>query len=220
MSGRAAISSPLLGNLPNIRHGFAPSLAEAPPGIWRPRQVHRATLVRPGAFEADPSEADAVLALPGDPPVGVVTADCVPVLLALADGSAVAAVHAGWRGIAAGIVGHAVMELRRVAPAPVPAVFAAIGPAAGGCCYEVGPEVIAALDPAPGRLSPSPRPGHGFLDLRGVVHDRLAASGVAGECIEYAGPCSICSSAWPSYRRQGAAAGRLVAWIEVHARVS
>lgn len=180
--------------------------------------MHGATLVRPGALDAAPAEADAVLALPGDPRVGVVTADCVPLLLALADGSAVAAVHAGWRGIAAGIVGHAVMELRRVAPGT--ALLAAIGPAAGGCCYEVGPEVIAALDPAPGRLSPSPRRGHALLDLRGIVHDRLAASGVAGESIEYAGPCTICSDAWPSYRRQGTAAGRLVAWIEVHARVS
>lgn len=161
-----------------------------------------------------------MLARPGDPPVGVVTADCVPLLLALADGSAVAAVHAGWRGIAAGIVGHAVMELRRVAPAPGTGLFATMGPAAGGCCYEVGPEVIAALDPAPGRVIPSPRRGHALLDLRGVVRDRLAASAVAGESIEYAGPCTICSDAWPSYRRQGAAAGRLVAWIEVHARVS
>lgn len=142
--------------------------------------------------------------------VGVVTADCVPVLLANPAGDVVAAVHAGWRGLAAGVVEAALQALEGWATAGT--LVAALGPSARGCCYEVGPEVVEAVRPESRRVVPS-REGRFLLDLAGAVEDRLAAAGVAADRIVRTGPCTICSEDWPSYRRQGAQAGRLLAWI-------
>jgi hypothetical protein len=203
------LTSPLIARCAAVRHGFAAS----PAGIaaWRPRQVHGAAVVEPATAEAEPVPADAVVARRGGPVVGVVTADCVPLLCAAEGGEAVAAIHAGWRGLAAGVVEAAIERLRTLAPGR--RLIAAVGPAAGGCCYEVGPEVIAALRPAPARVAPGPR-GRPLLDLRGAATDRLLAAGVSPAGIERVGPCSICSSVWPSYRREREQAGRALAFIE------
>jgi hypothetical protein len=154
--------------------------------------------------------ADVALSRAGGPAVGVLTADCVPLLLATEGGTAVAAVHAGWRGLAARVVEVAVERLRTVAPGC--ALVAAVGPAAGGCCYEVGPEVIAALAPSAARVATGPR-GRPLIDLGGVTVDRLRAAGLAPDAIERIGPCTICSTVWPSYRREGDRAGRALAFI-------
>lgn len=202
------LTSPLITRRAGVRHGFAPG-----PGAidaWRPRQVHGAAVAEPGRADAPAEPADAALARAGGPPVGVVTADCVPVLLAAEGGAAVAAVHAGWRGLAAGVVEATLERLRTAAPGC--ALVAAIGPAADGCCYEVGPEVIAALAPDGSRVAPGMR-GRPRLDLRGVVADRLRAAGLTPDAIERLGPCTICSSGWPSYRREGDRAGRALAFI-------
>jgi hypothetical protein len=203
------LTSPLLTRRAGVRHGFAPD----PAGIaaWRPRQVHGAAVVEPPGAEAPPAPADAAISRAGGPAVGVVTADCVPLLLAAEGGAAVAAVHAGWRGLAAGVLEAAVERLRTAAPGR--ALVAAIGPAAGGCCYEVGPEVIEAVAPAAGRVAPGPR-GRPLLDLRGVAEDRLRGAGLAPEAIERVGPCTVCGQGWPSYRREGERAGRALAFVE------
>ncbi len=202
------LTSPLLARCAGVRHGFSPS----PAGIeaWRPRQVHGAVVAEPGDAGAPAVPADAALSRAGGPTVGVVTADCVPLLLAIEGGAAVAAVHAGWRGVAAGVIEAAVERLRTAAPGR--ALVAAIGPAAGGCCYEVGPEVIAALAPAPPRVEPGPH-GRPLLDLRGVVADRLREAGLDPDAIEQVGPCTICGAGWPSYRREGEGAGRALAFV-------
>jgi polyphenol oxidase len=127
----------------------------------------------------------------------VLTADCVPVALG-AEG-AVAMLHAGWRGLAAGVLENGVVAVRElVGTAPIVAV---VGPCAGACCYEVGPEVHAAHG-ASGR----PR---GPIDLRGIAHARLHAIGVAA--IADVGGCTICDERWFSHRREGEAAGRMIA---------
>lgn len=122
-------------------------------------------------------------------------ADCVPILLAAEDGRAVAIAHAGWRGTLAGVAGLAVRVLTErfgVAPA---AVRAAVGAAAGPCCYRVGAEVVEAA-----RASAAvpehclvPR-GDGYhLDLWEAARRQLLASGVPADQIEVAGICTICS---------------------------
>src|SRR5262245_7368384 len=117
-----------------VRHGFGTRGDEPPAGLLRPRQVHGAAVARaqdcPGGVEAD-----AVVAATAGPPIGVVTADCVPILAASADGRAVAAIHAGWRGLAAGVIGAGIDALRRAAPRA--ALRAVIGPHIGLCCYEI-----------------------------------------------------------------------------------
>lgn len=204
------LTSGLLSRESGVRHGFAPQADGFP--AWRPRQVHGAVLVEARGLSDAPGStpADGALSRAGGPTVGIVTADCVPLLLAGGRGEVVAAVHAGWRGIAAGIVEAAVEGLAGIAPGR--AVVAAIGPAAAGCCYEVGPEVIEAVRPAGERLLPTAE-GRALLELRGLVFDRLVGAGIDRRSIELVGPCTICSREWPSYRREGDRAGRALAFV-------
>lgn len=201
-----------------VRHGFGTRGDVPPVGLRRPRQVHGAAVAHAGA-RAEPvaSEADAVVSREPGLPVGVVTADCVPVLVATRDGRGVAAIHAGWRGLAAGVIRAGVDALRREIP-DVPLV-AAIGPHAGPCCYEVDMPVLDALrhrfpDVDRFALRPS-RPDHGWLDLGLLAERELAAAGLARESVgRLARDCTICDPLrFESHRRDGPRAGRLVHWI-------
>ncbi len=131
----------------------------------------------------------------------VLTADCVPVVLG-AEG-AVAALHAGWRGLAAGILEEGVRALREVGGRG--GITAIVGPCAGVCCYEVGEEVHGAFEGAH-------RVGR-KIDLRAIAHDRLLAAGVAE--VRDVEACTICDERYFSYRREGASAGRQagLAWL-------
>ncbi len=132
----------------------------------------------------------------------VLTADCLPVVLG-AHG-AVAALHAGWRGLAAGVLEEGVRALREVGGQGD--VVAIVGPCAGFCCYEVGEEVHTAFENAhrDGRL----------IDLRAIARERLLAAGVAE--VRDLQVCTICDERYFSYRREGSRAGRQagLAWIE------
>ena len=124
----------------------------------------------------------------------------------------VAAVHAGWRGTVAGIAARSVAALSERAGVSPGAVRAAIGPAIGPCCYEVGEEVVAALltvAPAEVALRPGPRRPH--ANLRAVNEAILRAAGV--EEIEHVGPCTRCSADHYSHRREGEATGRFAGVI-------
>jgi len=133
--------------------------------------------------------------------VMVLVADCLPVVLG-AEG-AVASVHAGWRGLAAGVLEQGVRALRDVGGTSE--IVAVVGPCAGACCYEVGGEVHAAFGDA--RRSAAP------IDLRAIAHERLRAAGAA-EVRDVRG-CTVCEKRFFSYRREGAQAGRQagVAWL-------
>lgn len=178
------------------------------------RQVHgRAVAFASGGAPAPP-EADAAIWLGADGPSrapAVRTADCVPLLLADRGGRAVAAVHAGWRGTAAGIAGEVVRALaeRGIDPA---GLIAALGPAILACCYEVGPEVLAAVAAATGDRVRRDRPGP--LDLHASNRRQLEAAGVPGEAIHAAPWCTRCrGDLFFSFRREGAGAGRQMAAI-------
>ena len=162
----------------------------------------------PGAVSL--GEGDAlVLTRPGAL-IAVRVADCVPILLSAP--GAVAAVHAGWRGTVAGIAARSVAALTERAGVSPGAVRAAIGPAIGPCCYEVGEEVVAALltvAPAEVALRPGPRRPH--ANLRAVNEAILRAAGV--EEIEHVGPCTRCSADQYSHRREGEATGRFAGVI-------
>jgi polyphenol oxidase len=131
----------------------------------------------------------------------VLAADCLPV--ALGCRGAVAMIHAGWRGLAAGVLEQGVRTLAALAPEEE--IVAIVGPCAGVCCYEVGPEVHAAL-------GAGHREGR-HADLRAIAHDRLLAAGAAEVRDERA--CTICDERFFSHRREGERAGRQVgvAWL-------
>jgi YfiH family protein len=136
----------------------------------------------------------------------VLTADCLPV--ALGGDSAIAMLHAGWRGLAAGVLEEGVAALRELGAAgPIEGV---IGPGAGVCCYEVGPEVHAAF--GQGSADALYRKGNN-IDLRRIARERLLAAGVAR--VRDADACTICDERFLSHRREGARAGRqgAVAWL-------
>jgi YfiH family protein len=131
----------------------------------------------------------------------VLAADCIPV--ALGCRRAVAMVHAGWRGLAADVLEEGVRALRDLAGGQE--IVAVVGPCAGVCCYEVGPEVHAAF-------ADSHREGS-HIDLRAIAHDRLLAAGVSE--VRDVRPCTICDDRYFSHRREGPRAGRQagVAWL-------
>ena len=214
-----SLAHPLLAAR-GVRHGFG-TRADAPPaGLLRPRQVHGAGVVMAEACRGA-TEADAVVAVArggaGHPrPIGVVTADCVPVLAAAGDGVVVAAIHAGWRGLAAGVVAAGIDALRREAGGA--ALCAAIGPHVGACCYEVDAPVLDALRYSDADLDAAiraSRPGHWWLDLGTLTRSALRRAGLVDDAIgAFAGACTSCDAErFHSYRRDGRRAGRLVHWI-------
>jgi YfiH family protein len=162
------------------------------------RQVH-GTDVRRVVEPPDGSMAEAdgqATALPGHPAL-VFVADCLPVLLA-ADG-AVAAVHAGWRGLAGGVIAEGVAALREVGGRGD--ITALIGPGARGCCYETGEEVHAAF------AGDGARVGERNLDLAMIARRRLEAAGAAA--VHDAGLCTICHPhLFFSHRRDQGVTGR------------
>jgi polyphenol oxidase len=136
----------------------------------------------------------------------VLTADCLPV--ALGSDGAVAMIHAGWRGLAAGVLEEGIAALRELGADG--AIEAVVGPGAGVCCYEVGPEVHAAFgQDGPG----APHRNGKNIDLRGIARERLLAAGVAR--VHGADACTICDERFFSHRREGARAGRQagIAWL-------
>jgi len=135
----------------------------------------------------------------------VLTADCLPVALVAAE--AVAVVHAGWRGLAGGVIAEGVAALRELGAHA--AVRAAIGPGAGVCCYETGPEVHAAFV----AYGPQARRG-AHADLKLVARRQLLDADVRD--VHDCGICTLCAPAGLlfSHRRDGAVTGRqaAVAW--------
>ncbi len=131
----------------------------------------------------------------------VLSADCLPVALGC-DG-AVAMVHAGWRGLAAGVLEEGVRAVVELGQGDE--IVAIVGPAAGACCYEVGPEVHSAFADA--------HPHGRNIDLRAIAHQRLLTAGVAE--VRHVLACTICDERFFSHRREGAHAGRQggVAWL-------
>lgn len=194
-------------------------------GPWASaHQVHGAEIAVVGKDGTpDREHADAVITTRPGQPVGVYVADCTPVLLADLDGRALAAVHAGWRGTVAGVVTAAIDALHRLAGVHPADLAAAIGPAARRCCYEVGPEVVDALeqvDPGPERddkegwRAQGPRKEH--VDLPVMVRRQLRAAGLRAENIHASGFCTLCRpDLFFSYRRDGKVSGRMVAVAEL-----
>jgi YfiH family protein len=130
-------------------------------------------------------------------PVAVLAADCVPLVLASQRETRLVAVHAGWRGLAAGILARAVARFRSPE-----GIHAAVGPAIGPCHYEVSPEVAGAVGAGTGEAVTSIRGGRLFLDLPSTVEGALRRRGIPH--VELAGECTACEEGrFFSHRRDG-----------------
>ena len=192
------------------------------------RQVHGTQVVRFGALAPSPArrgglgrgavgsldpegpEADAAVTSSANTVLAILTADCLPVLFAAADGSEVAAAHAGWRGLGAGVLERTV-EAMRTSP---DRLIAWLGPAAGPQAYEIGAEVFEAFvsrDPRAGSAFAATRPGHWHVDLYALARLRLADAGVRR--VSGGGLCTISDAARFYSHRRDQRSGRMATLI-------
>lgn len=178
------------------------------------RQVHGRSVVCAGTPGAEVPEADAVVVRQPDRPAAVLFADCVPI--ALSGPGVAAAVHAGWRGLCAGVIEAAVAAAGPCDASPG-GLSAWIGPCIGPCCFAVGPEV-----PEQFALTHPDAP-----DCRELVGDRkltfdlrrAAAAVLEAGGVKVAGgldtPCTCCDPRFFSYRRDGTRKRQaLITWVE------
>lgn len=188
-----------------------------PARLYQVMQVHGATVREadgePSAVQA--LEGDAVVARRAGHAAGVRVADCVPILVGDVETRVAVAVHAGWKGVVAGVIEAGVRALgapgRRVA---------AIGPCIGPCCFEVGADVAASIAEAAGdpgvvvrRHEDAGRP-KAMVDLRRAARARLRAEGLADVDVDDVGGCTRCDPGlYYSFRRDGDASGRLLAVV-------
>lgn len=150
--------------------------------------------------------------------LSVRSADCVPILFADPERRLCGAVHAGWKGTAAGIARNAVEELCRNGSDPG-SIYAAIGPCIGPCCYEVGKDVFDAfygLDTALSACFVPQKEGKYMLDLTEANRRILISAGVPDEHISAACRCTRCDEErFFSHRRTGPVRGTMSAFITI-----
>lgn len=174
-------------------------------------QVHRARpKASPFVSRTDNLiEADAQLTDNRDVTPLVLVADCVPLILSAPH--AIGAVHCGWRGVAAGMVGQALESLCALAEAEPTGISAVMGPAIGACCYEVGEEVIAGFGERGLKSAVDGR----MLDLPHAIRLELTAAGVDPDAIDGVGICTSCNpELFYSHRRDGPTGRQAgIAWL-------
>ncbi|RUR56602.1 peptidoglycan editing factor PgeF [Vreelandella populi] len=181
------------------------------PLLWL-NQTHGARVQQ--GYQADVPEADAAVATSADYACVVLTADCLPVMFCNRAGTRVAVAHAGWRGLAGGVLEATVAAMN----SEPDDILVWLGPAISNAQFEVGPEVYGAFvavhpetaeafDHSPYRM------GHYMADLYRLARFRLEALGV--EHISGGHFCTACEARFYSYRRDGGKTGRMasVIWI-------
>jgi len=206
------------------------------------KQIHSDVIHLLDAAPAEPCRGDASATNRPGLLLGVQTADCVPILLVDPKKRAVAAVHAGWRGTLARIVVKAIGKMQMQFAANPRDLLAAIGPAIGGCCYEVGTEVAIQFqsqfsdapewfdefrtgdEPNPIQWLNMMPPGHQpppknvLLDLKKANRAQLLDAGLRAQNIFVSDLCTACRrDLLFSYRKEGALAGRLMSAIGLRA---
>jgi YfiH family protein len=182
-------------------------------------QVHGADVVEAVGVSPDGVRADAQLTCEKDLALGILVADCLPVLLADRAGRIVGAAHAGWRGLAAGVLENTVAGMR--ARRPRADLVAWLGPCIGPDAFEVGPEVreafVADDAQAAAHFRPGPLPAKWFADLAALARRRLARAGV--DTVAGSGRCTATDGeAFWSFRRDGAC-GRMAALVWLRSSV-
>jgi len=160
-------------------------------------------------------QGDAIVTSKKNLAIGILTADCVPVLFYDKKTETIAAAHAGWRGFAAGVLGETISVMRRGFGAKTANIIVAIGPHIGPCCYEVSEDLLARFQEKDmgGRPYFRKEAKGLYLDLGRAVYDELIASGLGDGHISLPGPCTACDrKGFYSYRRDGAT-GRQLSFI-------
>jgi len=192
------------------RSALQQTLGLPSPPRWL-RQVHGIGVAELGPLPgpAEP-QVDAAISHLSGTVLAILTADCLPVLFCADDGCEIGAAHAGWRGLAAGVLEATLTQLQT----PVARVLAWLGPCIGAQSYEVGEEVRAAFiatDTAAATCFKATRPGHWLCDLAGLARQRLQAVGV--QQIFGGGFDTLADPRFYSYRRDASNSGRFASLI-------
>jgi len=204
--------SALLSQTSGIKHGFGSrqallptSLASYQTTLPLKKQVHGTNIVEVTEPQQDCGEADGFYTEQPGILLAVFTADCLPLIFSRRDGSAVAVLHAGWRGLIDGIIEQLARRINLTGSTGD--WVASIGPAAGACCYEVSQVLVdefrQRLDFPASLISPS----HRHLDLAAIAEAKIKQAGF--HALDRAGSCTICTkhtdepfkSLYTSYRR-------------------
>ena len=168
-----------------------------------PHQVHSPDVwVVDDSFDGDRPKADAVVTATPGLVIGVLTADCVPILFADPVAGVIAAAHAGWNGALSGVAENAIAEMERLG-ADRGRIAACLGPSISGVNYEVGPEYVdrfIAQDPqSRSYFRPSGKAGHSLFDLLNYALNRLIKAGISAQL---SGQCTYADEErFFSYRR-------------------
>jgi YfiH family protein len=196
------ISSKLLTSITGINHFFGTGNEELPETLPVWKQNHGTRAVEVLTPQQECGECDTIWTRQPNQPVAVKTADCVPILLARRDATAVAAIHAGWRGTRARIVQEFINSLTEKGE-----WVAAIGPCIGPCCYEVSQELAADFRREfPNYGWSTPRTTERYLDLAAINEGQLKEVGIKE--VEIIRACTFCAQKdgqplFHSYRREG-----------------
>lgn len=205
-----------LEELPWLEHGFGTRLTSHWPDsrqVSTLRQIHSAKILtadQPGLI----GEGDALISAQPGTILSVRTADCLPILLADSRNRAVAAVHAGWRGVVQEIAPKTIAAMAENFGTRPEDLVVAIGPGIGPCCFEVGSEVAVQFASIfPERVDQETRTK---IDLVDAVLRQLGRSGVREGQIDASRLCTCCQTdMFHSYRRDRDAAGRMLSRIGI-----
>src|SRR5579864_683250 len=227
-------------NVRENRRRFQSALGAGKLAIAPLLQFHSDAILCFDGHPEEPARADASVTNRPGLLLAVQTADCVPILLVDPRNRAVAAVHAGWRGTLQRIVTKAIGRMQMQFGSRAADLLAAIGPAIGGCCYEVGTEVAAAFagqfpnaaeffdelrtgdEPNPLQWMNMMPPGHQppakkvLLDLRKANRSQILEAGLAAKNIFSSDLCTGCrTDVLFSYRKEGAQSGRMMSVVGI-----
>jgi purine-nucleoside/S-methyl-5'-thioadenosine phosphorylase / adenosine deaminase len=182
----------VLEQFPWVEHGFGTrDSGDWTSGATTVKQIHSDIVLKADVSRGCLGQGDALVTDQPGTLLAIRTADCIPILLADEHKKVVAAIHAGWRGTASGIVRRAVEALHRHFGTRPDDIWAAIGPGIGGCCYEVGPEVVEQLRPlfaertdwdAPPVRVNLPEANRRHLIMAGVSVDRIVTADACTFC--------------------------------------
>jgi YfiH family protein len=229
-------------NVQQNRKLFQSGLAANELALVSLQQFHSDVVCGFSTVPGEPPSADASISNTPSLLLGVQTADCVPILLLDPKKRTVAAVHAGWRGTLQRIVEKTIGRMKMEFKTDPRELLAAIGPAIGGCCYEVGTEVAATFHSQfadapewfdewrtgdePNRLQwlnqfppgHQPPPKNVRLDLRKANRAQLLAAGLHPQNIFVSDLCTACRpDLFFSYRKQGSECGRMMSVVGLRA---
>ncbi len=220
MDGFAVYQSTVLNGIRGLVHAFGSRgldtespdavperlrfLGIPPDRIFTLRQVHsphvliarEEDLEKRGAIEGD----GAVCVSPGMG-TAILTADCLPVIVASEACPGFLMIHVGWRGLEGGIVEAGLALYRSTTGAPLESLRAAIGPSASACCYEVGWDVARLFVTTYPEYLTGSKGDRFFLDLKGICRRKLASSGLLEKSIDVMQECTVCDGRFHSVRR-------------------